>query len=291
MITIQNERIRVTVSEQGGTLQSIKNLENGLEYLWQGDRTYWGGRAPNLFPFVGRLFQQSYTFEGETYPMQIHGFLSKSTLTPAEITETSCTLILEDSEQTRLLYPFRFRFRLTYSLEGTVLGISFHVENHSEKTMFCGFGGHPGFNVPLEEGLCFEDYQITFPGTCTPRLVEFSPSVLDSGLRTPYRLEAGSCLPLTHSLFPFDALVLEGTAGCVELASPKGSHGVRVSYPQMPYVGLWQKPNTDAPFVCVEPWSVLPGREGVVEDLAGMADMTPIAPGASYENRWSIEVW
>lgn len=291
MLSIQNEILCVTISEQGGTLQSIKNLKNGLEYLWQGDKTYWGGRAPNLFPFVGRLFQQSYTLEGKTYPMQIHGFLSKSTLTPAEVTPTSCSLILEDSEQTRLIYPFRFCFRLTYWLEGTVLGICFHVENRSEETMICGFGGHPGFNVPLEEGLSFTDYRLSFPGKCEPRLVEFSPSVLDSGARTPYALEEGSHLPLNHSLFTFDAVVLEGTTGCVELASPKGRHGVRVSYPQMPYVGFWHKPNTDAPFVCIEPWSVLPGREGVVEDLSHMADMTHIAPGASFDNRWSIEVW
>ena len=104
MLSIQNDQLRVTISEQGGALQSIKNLQTGLEYLWQGDRTYWGGRAPNLFPFVGRLFQQSYTLEGKTYPMQIHGFLSKSALTPAEVTPNSCSLILEDSEQTRLLY-------------------------------------------------------------------------------------------------------------------------------------------------------------------------------------------
>ncbi len=291
MLIIQNEILQVTVSEHGGALQSIKNLRNGIEYLWQGDRAYWGGRAPNLFPFVGRLFAQSYTLDGRTYPMQIHGFLSKSDLRVRECLPASCTLLLEDSEQTRKVYPFRFHLYLTYALEGAKLSVSFRVENRSENTMICGFGGHPGFNVPLEEGLAFTDYKLTFPEPCSPRLVEFSPSVLDSGIRTPYPLENGRSIALSHDLFTFDAIVLEGTPGSVKLSSPKGSHGVRVNYPRMPYVGFWHKPNTDAPFVCVEPWSVLPGREGIVEELSQMADMTHIAPGETYVNQWSLEVW
>ena len=291
MITIQNDVLAVSISERGGALQSIRSLTNGTEYLWQGDCTYWGGRAPNLFPFVGRLFSKTYTLEGKTYPMQIHGFLAKSDLTAAACSKTACTLTLEDSEQTREMYPFRFRFCLTYALEGAKLHITFGVENLSDSTMICGFGGHPGFNIPLEEGLSFEDYRIAFPQPCSPSLVEFSPDVLDSGVRTPWPLEERRFLPLRHDLFSFDAVVLEGAPRCVEISSPKGSRGIRVSYPQMPYVGFWHKPQTDAPFVCIEPWSVLPGREGVVEDLAAMADMTHIAPGETFENHWSVEVW
>lgn len=66
---------------------------------------------------------------------------------------------------------------------------------------------------------------------------------------------------------------------------------MRVSWPQMPYVGFWHKPHTDAPFVCIEPWSVLPGREGVVEELEKMADRTKLQPGETRSNDWEIEVW
>lgn len=59
----------------------------------------------------------------------------------------------------------------------------------------------------------------------------------------------------------------------------------------MPYVGFWHKPNTEAPFLCIEPWSALPGREGVVEELSRMADLTAVPAGARAANRWSIAVW
>lgn len=75
------------------------------------------------------------------------------------------------------------------------------------------------------------------------------------------------------------------------MSSPKGTHGVTISYPDMPYVRFWHKPQTDAPYVCIEPWSVLPGREGIVEDLETMADMTAIEPGKTAVNQWSIELF
>ena len=54
MITIRNENLTVEISTLGGEMQSIKDAA-GREYLWQGDAAFWSGRAPNLFPYTGRL--------------------------------------------------------------------------------------------------------------------------------------------------------------------------------------------------------------------------------------------
>lgn len=40
MIVLENECLRVEISTLGGTLQSIWGKKTGIEYLWQGDRTY-----------------------------------------------------------------------------------------------------------------------------------------------------------------------------------------------------------------------------------------------------------
>jgi galactose mutarotase-like enzyme len=56
MITgIENDLLRVQASSLGAELQSIVLKKDGTEYLWQGDPTYWKGRAYNLFPICGRL--------------------------------------------------------------------------------------------------------------------------------------------------------------------------------------------------------------------------------------------
>ena len=61
---IQNEYLTIQVSSRGGSLYSVKDTE-GSEYLWQGDAAYWGDRAPNLFPYVARLTDGKYTFQGK----------------------------------------------------------------------------------------------------------------------------------------------------------------------------------------------------------------------------------
>ena len=49
-------------------------------------------------------------------------------------------------------------------------------------------------------------------------------------------------------------------------------------------------PHTDAPYVCIEPWASLPSRQDVVEELSCKSDLIHIAPGAEYENTWSIAI-
>mgnify|MGYP001774838951 FL=1 len=265
MIQISNQHLIVTMTQEGGTLTSIRDAKTGREYLWQGDPAYWTGQAPNLFPFVGRLYEKTYTLRGKAYPMTIHGFVRHAQMAVEEEQEASCCFLLTDSPETLAVYPYRFAFRIRYALEGPVLQVAFQVENRSEEPLYCGMGGHPGFNVPLEEGLTFEDYELTFPEACTPRQVVFSPALQVAPERPAYPLEEGRKLPLRHELFDLDAVVLAGAPRQVTLSSPKGSHGVTVAYPQMPYVGFWHKPQTDAPYVCIEPWSVLPGRDNLVE--------------------------
>ena len=78
--TISNDQIEVVISDVGAELMSVKSKKDGTEFLWQGDPTFWGGRAYNLFPICGRLADGKYTYEGETYEMNLHGFVRKSVL-------------------------------------------------------------------------------------------------------------------------------------------------------------------------------------------------------------------
>jgi galactose mutarotase-like enzyme len=291
MVNISNDQISVTVSPVGGELHSIRDYRAGIEYLWQGDSAYWGRRALNLFPFVGRLFQKTYTIQGDSYSINIHGFLPNAHMELIANDSDSCCFCMHETKESLEMFPFYFKFFITYKLVERSLNIEFKIQNCSEETMYCGMGGHPGFNLPLEEGLTFEDYQISFPTPCEPKLVELSPSVLNAGIRTPYPLEEGYRLPLRHSLFIHDAVVLSDMPRSVTISSTKGKRKIKIDFPQMPYVGFWHKPNTNAPFVCIEPWSCLPGREGIVEELKDMQDLTAINAGDYFVNQWSITVW
>ena len=153
-----------------------------------------------------------------------------------------------------------------------------------------GIGGHPGFRVPLVDEECFEDYSITFSQPCQPDRVGFTSALYLSGYDERYPLKENILLDLTHSLFDEDAIILKNMAREVSLQSRKSGRGVRVSFPQMPYLGIWHKPNSDAPYVCIEPWSSLPSRQDVVEDFYCKSDMLQLESGHTYTNAWSISV-
>ena len=65
---------------------------------------------------------------------------------------------------------------------------------------------------------------------------------------------------------------------------------ITVKYPDFRYLGVWHTPETDAPFVGIEPWSALPATDGVITDLSAKEDMTRLAPGKTYKTSWSIEI-
>ena len=54
VIEVKSDQLTVQFKTLGGALSSIKDRE-GIEYLWQGDATYWSGQAPVLFPICGSL--------------------------------------------------------------------------------------------------------------------------------------------------------------------------------------------------------------------------------------------
>ena len=49
--TIKNDFLRMTLDDTGAQMMSI-TAADGTEYLWNGNPAYWGGSAPNLFPYV-----------------------------------------------------------------------------------------------------------------------------------------------------------------------------------------------------------------------------------------------
>ncbi len=282
---IDNGILRVEIAEKGAELQSIQTAD-GHEYLWQGNPKYWEDRAVNLFPTVGRLKDNRYTCEGKDYELKCHGFAQNS-IFDAKVEGTEAIFTLRDSEETRTLFPYAFRYEVCYCLDGNRLEVTFRVTNEGDKVMPFGLGGHPGFFVPMEEGKVFEDYRLRFPEIGQTLRAEFS----DKGLLVreyPYEV-AGGIIDLQHSLFDNDAIVLRnsGTRVILEHKSAAG-RAVEVEYPKMPYIGFWQAAFTDANYICIEPWQSLPGRDGVTEEWTTRPGMIRLEPGQVYENPWII---
>ncbi len=286
--TIENEFLTVKIDEVGAQLMSIKTKDNH-EYLWQGDKKYWTGRAYNLFPVIGRMYEGEYDYQGVTYSMPLHGFVRKEKLKVGLISKSAVSFSYQDNEMTRGYYPFAFFYKVIFSLKGNRLFVKTQVENTDDKTIHFGVGGHPGFFVPMEEGLAFEDYKIAFENAVDMRQCVMDNNVLFTGRLPAYPLK-DNILPLSHDLFPVDALVLKNSGGRATIYSDKGTRKVTMNYPDMPYMGIWHKPATDAPYICLEPWSTLPAGANGRDDFENKADMTHLAVGEVYENTWDLEI-
>ena len=287
MHTIQNEFLKVAVAAKGAELMSIVAAD-GTEYVWQGDPKYWADRSPNIFPSVGRLTGGKYLLDGNYYELGCHGFAAKSNFEVVKAEPTYLELCLTNNEATMAVYPRKFAFTIAYSLDGNKLDILFKIENRDSKELPFGLGGHPGFCVPLAEGKKFEDYQLRFSEKCKPEKYLVTPQYFFSGETVPFPLKDDVAIPLEHSLFDEDAIVLRNAAREVTLVAPGDSHSVTVTYPGMRYIGFWHKPHSDAPYVCIEPWCSLASFQDVPAIFEEREDLLRLAPGEIHENRWSI---
>lgn len=286
MFTIQNDALTLTIDPIGAQMTRLTGAD-GTEYLWGGDSAYWGKHAPNLFPVIGRLYEGRCTVKGQEYPMPRHGFANVSLFTAVEQGTSHITLELRDTAESREKFPFPFVLQVGYALADSTLTITYRVENPGTEVMSFALGGHPAFNVPLCAGETFEDYALEFDAPCRPDRVGFTEAeVLLSGQDTPYPLEGGRVLPLKHELFDEDAIILRHAAQGMTLRSRVSGRGIQFRH-TMPYLGLWHPAKTDAPFLCIEPWSSLPGRDGVVEELTCRGDFVHLAAGETYQS----QVW
>lgn len=287
--SLKNDKLTVTVSDRGAELQSILGAD-GTEYLWQGHPAYWRDRAINLFPCVARLTEGRYFIDGKEYSMPAHGYAPHWPFTVVEHTENKLVFRTESDEETYKMYPRKYVFDVEYVLLGDKLEITFRVENKDEKIMYFGLGGHPGINVPLEQGKKFEDYSLCFDKAGDTRQVMFNDKCFRTGEIVEYALDDGK-IHLRHDLFDNDAIVLVNSGYQVRIAHKDGGRGVTVEYPGMEYIGFWHWVKSETPYVCVEPWCSLPGVENQVAVFEEREDLLRLEPGKTYVNTWTMTMF
>ena len=288
LYTIENKKLKVEIASLGAELMSVKSKADDCEYLWQGDAKYWASRACVIFPICGRLVDGCYTYEGKKYEMNLHGFARKREFTMVDQKADSITFELCADDETRAMYPFEFTFRVTYTLDGNKLLNSFTVVNNGEKVLPYAVGGHPGFNVPLDKNDKFEDCYLVFGEKCEPETFLLAPSCMLSGETAPFKLKCGTRLPLTHDLFDNDAIFLKNTAKSITIKSRNSKKSLTVEFADFDYVGLWHAMKSDAPFLCIEPWTGLPATDGKQDDFATKQAMKYLDGGKSAKYEFTI---
>ncbi|SEQ09541.1 Galactose mutarotase [Faunimonas pinastri] len=272
---IASDQLSVEVSEQGAELRSVQTAD-GADWLWDGDPQWWRGRAPLLFPVVGKSPEDTVRIDGQSYPMGGHGFARSNTFEIAEQSEGRVVLRLRESEATREHYPFAFTLTVSYEVDGNRLANRVTVTNSDDRPLpFC-FGFHPAFVWPLPgcEGEAHKLW-LDHPGEPEIRMLredgliktEFFPSPFNQGV-----------LELEPSLFDADALILDHDAGSSVRFGVPGRPGLEVAYENCPNLGIWTKPG-GAPFLCIEPWHGFSPFVGGSDEMEKRPGVIVLPPG------------
>lgn len=132
---LENERYIATFTAQDGEIESFKNKETGMEYMWQGDETYWKGKNPTLFPLIRSTFDHgNYTIDGKTYHMKNHSLVRYEDL-EVKTQKDKIIMVLDSNPKLLAKYPFEFHYEIEYVLHYNCLNITYRITNTGKRDM------------------------------------------------------------------------------------------------------------------------------------------------------------
>lgn len=251
---LENDSLSVEVDSFGAEIKSVKRKSDGREYMWCGDKKYWGRTSPVLFPFVGSVNKKEYRYEGKTYSMNQHGFARDCEHTLELRTKDTIWFSLRETEETRKVYPFRFVLKIGYELKDNEVKVLWRVENPDTKTLQFSIGAHPAFNCPIHGEESKTGYGLKFEGA--EQLFHYGNT--EDGEAMPQEklelsLQEGKVRFTPEFFDRCTYMVADRQTSEVSLLDRKQQPYVTVSF-DAPLFALWSPEKKDAPFVCIEPW-------------------------------------
>ncbi len=250
---LSNDKITIKVNDLGAELTELSKNDTNFNYLWDGNAAFWTGQSPVLFPFVGKLKNNEYKYNGSTYPMRQHGFARNCEFELLSSKEDEIWHRLISSDVTRMVYPFDFILDIGYKLEDTKVIVMWKVKNKGTDIMHFSIGAHPAFLCPLYDNEKQTDYSIDFHtnNPITYLLVDEN-GYID---KTVHALDTtNGVFHITDTIFDNDALIIEqNQTQRISFVGPNKKAYVSVSF-DAPLFGLWSPSKRSAPFICIEPW-------------------------------------
>lgn len=290
MHKLYNNLLKIAVKPIGAELCEISSIKNGKQFMWHGDPEIWNGIAPNLFPIIGCLKNDQYTYNGKTYSMPKHGFYRKSDqIVLVNKTENSLTFSLKNNDGILKLFPFKFEFLITYTLTDNTLQINHTVKNLDNKAIYFSIGGHPAFKCPVYKNENYTDYSLVFEAneTAETYLLNDQNYLLTDNTRPAFSTK--NSIHLTTDLFNNDALIFKDLKSRkVSLVSKTNGEILNMTFKDFNYLGIWAKPK--APYVCIEPWLGIADHENSNQDLTKKEGIIKLEIDKEFNASYSIQI-
>jgi galactose mutarotase-like enzyme len=253
----------------------------GQDLLWRPEPSVWPRVSPLLFPIVGWARGGRIRVGGESYPMGVHGFAADSLFRVEAQARDRVRLRLDDSAESRRIYPFRFSLAADYALTGDSLSVEIAVTNAGAAPMPYACGVHPGFCWPFGGGER-PRHRIVFEAEEDPLTPEITAGGLFSDRRRAAPLR-GRTLALDDALFAREALCWLDARSRALVFDNGAGRALRVAAQGLRHWALWSRP--PARFLAIEAWTGHGDPEGYAGELADKPSMILLAPGARRVHR------
>ena len=279
--TIENEYLKLTVTTWGAQVKSVIRKCDGVEHIWQADKSVWGYHAPILFPHCGKVVDGKIEAKGQVYESGQHGFARLMEHDFVDQTDDTIVLELCSNEETLARFPYEFRLVSTFTLEGDTVHHTLTVENLDAQMLPFGIGYHPAFTIPFDDKHVATDYELRFSETESPICLNCLPHGLLHG--NLYLMPANiDTIPVDEYLFANDSHCMVGLKSAKLGVYEKGTgRGVVCDISEFPYTLLWSKPGMPQ-FICIEPWHSLPSPEGGSIQWEEKAAAAVLNPGEAW---------
>lgn len=123
------------------------------DYAWDKEIDDLPGGVPFLFPICARISRNGkagiYLYDGQQYPLKIHGFSWFEQWGVQNVTANSIEVVLSDNAMTYACYPFHFEITLTFHVtDGALRCHQVYKNTSNDKAMPYYAGFHPYFLTP-----------------------------------------------------------------------------------------------------------------------------------------------
>ena len=272
-ITLKNDQIIAELSTLGGAIESLRDAKTGAEHIWPYDASVWARRTSICFPICSLLKDGSYTHDGQTYELPMHGFLREMDMQVIEQQESRAVLRCEADERTRKIYPFDFQFDLVQALEGRSLAVEYRVTSTGAEALPFSVGCHYTYQLPQAQEMC--SYLFSGPQHAGKLEIEGGAVVR----KTPDALNGASSLSM-DGLFDVGSNIFETADLATDFVAiaADGKPFTTVSWEGFPYLVLWAPRGGGSPFACIEAWAGMAdyaGHDGVLLHKKGIQIAKP----------------
>lgn len=292
MFQIQENNNIVEISSKNNVASAAINLNEGgrLFAVKANDRTIiseyknfpyeHSSASAIMFPFVNRIQDGKYTFEGTTYQIPcneveknnaIHGLLytRKFELANKKATSNEATVTLQYKyDGTSEGFPFPFDFLLTYKLTKASLQVFMKVVNTGAKTFPFTIGWHPYFN---SENL----YESTISFNCKEEYTTTDDRSITDGTK-PHELKMP--FQLKHHAFDTAYKLIDNEIG---FTTP--NYKVKITGTAPTNFVQFYTPK-DKSIIAIEP------TVGLSNSFNNGIGLQTLSPNKTYEIAWNVAV-